>query len=88
MERCRKKDQDKIDQMRLAEERLEWNMIWIEIYNFQKTLSNDLKNAEKVDLKKMGLYPTIGQNGEKLLINDKLAKRLFKFMCSQWWGNR
>lgn len=59
----------------------DWDMIWSDIYDFQKILPDILPDTEE-DLEKMGLHPTIGKNGERLLINDELSRRLFVFRCS------
>lgn len=61
-----------------------WEKIWDEIYLFQDTLPNEIKNKHKVEdmealAEKYGLFITRGRKGEPLYINGELDKKIFLF---------
>lgn len=61
----------------------DWEIIWDEIYAFQKTLHINSLPKDEEQLANSGLYITIGKNGEKLYINKELSRKLFNYRCSK-----
>lgn len=59
-----------------------WNELWDSIYEFQKTLPLESLPKDEEQLANIGLYITIGKNGEKLYINKELSRKLFNYRCS------